>query len=162
MLLSYVKLYSILLIWDYILLDYMYTHIYIYTVYINILCVYTYIYRYMYVYIYRGFAKVPSKHHWQTVQNNMLQKLFQIQKQSFNCLIGRQRLIRKASHRKRCRSAVSLYPPGTSPLTILVVLCFLGFSAKLQDDCVNTTWLWITKLSQFYTSVQHPSSTLDF
>jgi hypothetical protein len=78
-------------------------------------------------------------------------------KQSFNCLIGRQRLIREASHRERCRSAVRVYPLGMSLLTILAV--FLGFSVKLQDDCVNMTWLTITRLStQFYT-VLHFYST---
>ena len=85
-------------------------------------------------------------------------KVYQIRKQSFNCLIGRQRLIREASHRERCRSAVSVYPLGMSLLTILAV--FLGFSVKLQDDCVNMTWLTTTRLStQFYT-VLHSSTLL--
>ena len=84
-------------------------------------------------------------------------QVYQIRKQRFNCLIGRQRLIREASHRERCRSAVRVYPLGMSLLTILAV--FLGFSVKLQDDCVNMTWLTITRLStQFYT-VLHFYST---
>ena len=142
-------------------------------------CVYVHMYIYIYIILYIIYTyicimasqkyHVPSKHHWQIVtrwrmlRQKKKQKAYQIRKLSFNCLIGRQRLIREASHRERCRSAVSVYPLGTSLLTILVSdrHLLLGCSVKLQDDCVNT-WLTITRLStQFYNSIEHQSSTLD-